>query len=125
VNIRRIPATGVCFVVGPGRIIITTSGEEGMEKIGQIYQWLWFRTEFWLTPTDRRPYTFLMRDLLFGKPVVSWICCALWFGGWIYWSTVEPVVMIVPILSAFVLGHVVWGEKWLFGQQEFPEYLGE
>ena len=98
-----------------------------MNWLGQTYQWLWFRSEFWLTPINRRPYTFIMRDLLLGErnKILAWVCCGMWFAGFGYLSSVHPMVMVVPILSAFILGHVVWGTKYIEGQQEFPTYLGD
>ena len=92
--------------------------------LGRLYQWFWFHTEFWFTRENRRPYTFIMRDFLLAKNtrLQSWIVCILWFAGSIYWSTIQHLAMILPILSAFILAHVIWGTPWIEHQQEFPEY---
>lgn len=93
--------------------------------LGKIYQWLWFRVEFWLTPINRRPLTFIFRDWIFNH--VGWFVFILflWFGGVFAWNLYHPVpASIVGFLSAFLLAHLVWGTKYIEQQQEFPEYLG-
>jgi len=94
--------------------------------LGNFYQWFWFHTEFWLTPIDRRPYTFIMRDWIYTH--VGWFILILiaWFGGVFVWNLHHPLpASIVGFLSAFLLAHLVWGTKWIEGQQEVPDYLGE
>ncbi len=94
--------------------------------LGRFYQQLWFHTEFWLTPVNRRPYTFIMRDWIYTHGNLFVIILALWLGGLVNWSVYQPVpALITGILSSFLLAHLVWGTKWIEGQQEYPEYLGE
>ena len=96
-----------------------------MRMLGQIYQWLWFHSEFLVTPTNRRPWTFCARDWIYTH--VSIFICVLivWFGGVLAWNLFHPVpASIIGFLSAFVLAHLVFGSAWIEGQQEFPEYLG-
>ncbi len=93
--------------------------------LGRFYQWFWFHTEFWLTPVNRRPYTFIMRDWLYNH--VGWfvVILVIWFGGILAWSLFNPTLAsILGFLSGFLLAHLIWGTKWIEGQQELPQYLG-
>ncbi len=93
--------------------------------LGRFYQWFWFKTEFWLTPLDRRPYTFIMRDWMFthggmaASLIVTWYILVVALHFW--HSTTS---LVLGILSAFVLAHLVWGSKWIESEQESPAYLG-
>jgi len=94
--------------------------------LGKFYQWFWFNTEFWLTPVDRRPYTFIMRDWIYTH--IGWfiVMASVWFAGVFTWVLFQPVpASFIGFFSAFLLAHLVWGSKWIEGQQEFPEYLPE
>ena len=96
-----------------------------MNWLGEFYQWSWFRVEFWLTPVNRRPLTFIMRDWLFRHTTSFIVILAVWFGGVFVWNLYHPVpASIVGFLSAFLLAHLIWGTKWIEHQQESPEYLG-
>lgn len=97
-----------------------------MEVVGRFYEWFWFHTEFWLTPVDRRPYTFIMRDWVYTNAglaislIITWyiLVVALHFCH-------ATTALILGIISAFILAHLVWGSKWIEGQQEFPQYIEE
>lgn len=94
--------------------------------LGSFYEWFWFHTEFWLTPVDRRPYTFIMRDWIYTHTGIFVAILSIWFGGMFVWNLNYPIpASITGFLSAFILAHLVWGTKWIEGQQEHPEYLGE
>lgn len=94
--------------------------------LGRFYIWFWFHTEFWLTPQDRRPYTFIMRDWIFTNLVAFYIIVLIWTAGMIALSIWHGTAStILSIISYFLLAHLVWGTAWIEGQQEFPEYLGE
>lgn len=93
--------------------------------LGKWYAWLWFRTEFWLTLEGRRPFTFIMRDFIFTNVVLSLILIVLFYAGMVilsFWYGTASTLIVG--LGSFVLAHIVWGETWLFSQQEDPEYLG-
>jgi hypothetical protein len=101
-----------------------------MESIGnwfaRFYEWLWFRVEFWLTPSDRRPLTFIFRDWIGNNKVLAAILMTLWFIGMIVLSIWHGTLStVLTIFSALLTAHLVWGEKWIEHQQECPEYLGE
>ncbi len=97
-----------------------------MNWLMEFYQWFWFKTEFWLTPVNRRPYTFIMRDWVFNHMGAFIFILFLWFGGVFAWNLYHPVpALITGFLSAFLLAHLIWGTKWIEGQQESPHYLGE
>ncbi len=97
-----------------------------MNLLGRFYQSFWFHTEFWLTRVDRRPYTFIMRDWLYSHVVWFVAILVAYFGGLFTWVVFNPLpASIVIFLSAFLLAHLVWGSKWIEGQQEYPEYLGQ
>ena len=94
--------------------------------LGDFYQWFWFHTEFWLTPHNRRPYTFIMRDWLYNHPVVFWAMLVTWYGLVFAWNLTTPLpASIVGFCSAFLLAHLVWGTAWIEHQQESPQYLGD
>jgi len=94
--------------------------------LGRFYQWFWFRTEFWLTPVDRRPYTFIMRDWIY--PHAGWfaLMVAAFYIGMIILSLWHgTAATTTSSLVSLVIAHLVWGSKWIEGQQEFPEYPGD
>jgi|GEM_PF-5121327 hypothetical protein len=98
-----------------------------MEKIGNwfadFYQRFWFATEFWLTPVDRRPYTFIFKDWIGNNRVLAVLLIAAWFIGMIILSVWHGTLStILTIFSALLTAHLVFGAKWIEGQQEFPEY---
>jgi len=94
--------------------------------LGQFYQWLWFHTEFWLTPVDRRPFTFIWRDWIYTHVPLAVTLIVFWFAGLVVLHFFHALTaFILGIISAFVLAHLVWGEKWIFGKQEDPQYLGD
>lgn len=95
-----------------------------IKKLGEFYLWFWYHTEFWLTPVDRRPYTFIMRDWIFKNPMFAFILIMAWYTLLIVFAhTIEVWTVVLSLLSAFLLGHVVWGSAWIEHQQEFPPYL--
>ena len=97
------------------------------KMIGELYQWLWFRTEFWLTPLDRRPYTFIMRDWIHAHWTLTGVMIALWYAGLVALAALDKGVMslVLGSLSSFLLAHLIWGSRWIENQQEVPAYLGQ
>jgi hypothetical protein len=94
-------------------------------NIGELYQWFWFHTEFWLTPTNRRPYTFIMRDWIYTHANIAAAMMLAWFAGMIVLSVWHgTLATVLSILSGLITAHLVWGSAWIEGQQEVPEYLG-
>jgi len=97
-----------------------------MNWLGEFYERLWFAVEFRLTPVDRRPFTFIMRDFFNLHPIQAWSYTGLGYIGLIALHFFCPWASWVLFgTSCFVLAHVVWGAKYIEHQQEFPEYLGE
>ena len=97
-----------------------------MNWLSKIYSRIWFATEFAVTPVNRRPFTFILRDLIFSHPQWGGALIGLWFAGLVILSLSHGwIALTLGAVSAFVLGHVVWGERAIFGQQESPPYLGE
>lgn len=92
-----------------------------MNLLGKFYQWFWFHTEFWLTPIDRRPYTFIMRDWVFTHQVATAVMTIAWFAGIVVWHSVAAIVLAV--VSGLLFGHLIWGTAWIEGEQEVPTYL--
>jgi len=94
--------------------------------IGEFYQWLWFHSEFMLTPVDRRPFTFIARDWIFLYPIQAMPLITIWYASMFILLFQYPLFAGISLaVSSFVLGHIVFGSKWIEGQQENPEYLGE
>jgi len=97
-----------------------------MNWLGEFYERLWFAVEFRLTPVDRRPFTFIMRDFFNLHPIQAWSYTGLGYIGMgflLYYSACAGGILIG--VSAFVLAHVIWGAKYIEHQQEWPPYLGE
>jgi hypothetical protein len=96
-----------------------------MSWLAKFYLWFWFHTEFWLTPMDRRPYTFIMRDWIYTHLNIFALFIASFYAGMIALSIWHGTAStIVSSLGSFVLAHLIWGSAWIEGQQEYPEYLG-
>jgi len=96
-----------------------------MVTLGKFYEWCWFHTEFWLTPIDRRPYTFIMRDWIYYHLNIFASLVTLFYMGMIVFSFWNGVIAtVVTGLASLLIAHLVWGSKWIEGEQEFPEYLG-
>ena len=93
--------------------------------LGRFYLWLWFHTEFWLTRIDRRPYTFIMRDWIYTHTGLTALFVALFYAGMVTLSVWHGTASTITVsLGSFLLAHLVWGTKWIEGQQEYPPYLG-
>lgn len=92
--------------------------------IGSLYSWLWYHSEFWIANKfKRRPFTYIMRDWIYPHPgdfgiiVVAWyiiIICLAFFARY--------PALILAILSSLLVAHLVWGSRWIKGQQEKPAY---
>lgn len=93
-----------------------------------IYRWLWFHTEFWLSPEDRRPFTFILRDFYHTNPLLTIIILSASFyalGRWLWLLSLKDFsIMLGTLLIGVILGHLFWGRKYIPGQQESPPYLG-
>jgi len=93
--------------------------------LGKFYQWLWYTFEFWLTPVNRRPLTFIMRDWIFTHGALTASLVVIWIAILFAVCFTQPfVALVLAILSFFLLAHLVWGSKWIEGQQENPQYVG-
>ncbi len=97
-----------------------------MSWLGLFYQRFWYFTEFWLTPVNRRPYTFIIRDFIYSHSGLSIAIISVWFSLVFVFNLYHPVpASLIFIFSAFLLGHLIWGTKYIEQQQEWPTYLGE
>ena len=93
--------------------------------MGQFYLWFWFHTEFWLTPVNRRPYTFIMRDWIYTHVNLFVTFVIIYYAGMITLSVWHGTASTITVsLGSFLLAHLIWGTKWIEGEQEVPEYLG-
>ena len=93
--------------------------------LGRWYSWLWFHSEWYLTPIDRRPFTFILRDIIYNN--VGWAVTfiILFYASMIvlsFWHGMAST--ITTSIASFVLAHLVWGSKWIENEQEWPTYLG-
>ncbi len=94
--------------------------------LGNLYQKIWFYTEFWLTPIDRRPWTFIMRDWIYTHLNLAIGSIATWFLGMIILSIWHgTLATILSIFTGLLTAHLVWGSKYIEQEQEFPTYLGD
>jgi len=113
-----------------GHVAILLEKEAGqreeMNWLGRFYQWLWFKTEFWLTPIDRRPYTFIWRDWIYTHIPCAVLLIILFYGGMITLSIWHGAASaIIVAIGSFLLAHLIFGTRWIEGQQELPAYLGD
>lgn len=86
----------------------------------KLYAWLWYHTEFWLKPSERRPYTFIIRDFYHKHPIfIGWLCvlAGFTFGKWL----ITPDAFVL-VSMGILLGHLFWGKPYIEGEQEKPEY---
>ena len=93
--------------------------------LGRWYSWLWFHSEWYLTPIDRRPFTFIMRDWIFTHVEQAVILIGLFYVGMVilsFWHGTAST--ITTSIASFVLAHLVFGTKWIENEQEWPTYLG-
>ncbi len=97
-----------------------------MSWLGNLYVQFWYHTEFWLTPVNRRPYTFIFRDWIYTHIPAFIVLTSIWFIGVIVLAQWYAVLTsILGILSGMVLAHLVWGSAWIEHQQEYPQYVEE
>jgi len=95
-------------------------------SLGELYQWFWFRFEFWLTPVNRRPFTFIMRDWIYTHiPQAVTLIIAFYVGMIVLSLWHGTVSTITTSFGSALLAHLVWGSEYIEGQQEYPPYLGE
>ncbi len=89
------------------------------------YNRIWFYTEFWIgDKVNRRPFTFILRDLYHQGPVFVIVGLMLAghspLGGLIF--TREGLVVLgIGLLTA----HLFWGKEYIPGEQEQPAYNPE
>ncbi len=85
-----------------------------------LYMKFCYYTQFWLKPIDRRPYTFIFRDIYHKSPlvVITLGGIALYlFGRYTAQISLSVVLsMIVTVLIGELLGHLFWGKKYIEGQ---------
>ena len=91
-----------------------------MKWLKDFYVQLWYHTEFWLTPVDRRPYTFIMRDWMYAHVLPAATCCIIAFGLLAWWHSIAAIILAV--MCGLLLGHLIWGTKYIENEQESPEY---
>jgi len=92
-----------------------------------LYMKFCYYTQFWLKPIDRRPYTYIMRDVYHKFPlvVITLGSIAIYLIGryTAQISILVAVSVIVGVLVGEVLGHLWWGKSYIPNQQEHPQYL--
>jgi len=87
----------------------------------RLYEKFWYATQVWLKPSDRRPYTFIIRDIYHANPI-AWTVLCLWVGYTVNrFSSFTLRDWLIASL-ALLLGHLFWGTPWKEKEQEFPEY---
>ena len=91
-----------------------------------IYCKIWYHFEMlWIkSAAARRPFTYIMRDILMKYRLISsliiitqiaGICFALRWN-WIFGGILAAIYFIV-------MGHLVWGTPMILGEQENPPYI--
>jgi hypothetical protein len=83
-----------------------------VQKTWDWYAWLWFHTEFWLEPDQRKPYTYLIREVYHGAPALTVLILgtiSYCLGRW--WLVLSPrtfLIAFAAILAGIILGHLFW-----------------
>jgi hypothetical protein len=109
------------------RIAAARAKQESINWLERFYRWFWFHTEIWIVnKLDRRPYTFIFRDWIYTHAKAFLAIIGVWYAGLI---TLEAfhygwVALALGILSSLLIAHLVWGSKWIQGEQEEPQFLG-
>jgi hypothetical protein len=87
-----------------------------------VYTWLWYNTEFWLEPVDRRPFTYIIRDFYHAFPV--FYSSIIFLIGYLigYFANLSWWIVIAFYLG-IIGGHLFWGAAWKKGEQEWPPYI--
>lgn len=66
-----------------------------------------------------------MRDFIFTHAKLTIVFVFIWYGGMIALSFYHALAaFILGAISSFVLAHLIWGSKYIEGEQEDPQYLG-
>jgi len=95
------------------------------------YAFVWFHIEaLWIKdPERRRPFTFIMRDWIFPHKNAFIAMLIIWYIGIGVWAWFEPsrsiilVILALGIFSGWLSAHLVWGGKWINGEQEWPPVI--
>ena len=90
--------------------------------IGNLYKWFWFNVQWWLPALDRRPFTYIMRDIYHKTPLlgITLGAISLYLLGR-YTTQITILVLLGMVVTLFVgilLGHLFWGKKYIPDQQE-------
>ncbi len=95
-----------------------------LKLLGEIYSWFWYHTEIWIADKlKRRPYTYIMRDWIFTHGNAAAALALAWIAGMITLSVWHgTAATISSIVSGLILGHLVWGSRWIQDEQEYPPY---
>ena len=95
----------------------------------RLYKLIWFYSEWFLPPEKRRPFTFIIRDIYYKSPLLVVVFGAIGFyllGRYTTQISASSLLShIVVGLICIVIGHVLWGKKYIPDQQEDQTYLGE
>ena len=94
-----------------------------------LYAKFWFRVQFWLSPYERRPFTFMFRDWYHQAPLptITGLAITFYMTGR-YTTQISTVVLLSIVLAlsvGIILGYTYWGKTHFRGQQEYPTYLGD
>jgi len=86
-----------------------------------LYAWFWYHTEFWLKSADRRPYTYIMRDWIYPHMRLFVTLLIVWYIYMGVIAATHPLIAVVcSTLSGWLAAHLIWGGKWICGEQEWP-----
>lgn len=93
------------------------------------YESFWFTLEFWLPPDQRRPFTYIMRDLYHQAAgfVVSFLGflftgVGIWLAGaFPEWKWHILIGGFVFFFTGALVAHLFWGAPWVPGQMPEPK----
>ncbi len=84
------------------------------------YESFWFKTQFWLKPDQRRPYTFIMRDIYHQAApfVISGLGFFFYALGAFWWHLTPEQFLILALgyFSGALVAHLFWGKDWVPGE---------
>ncbi len=82
-----------------------------------LYEKFWYATQVWLKPKERRPYTFIFRDIYFKYPLVVITLGLIGFYMLGRYTAQISIVVLLSIVGALLIGmlmgHLWWGKKYV------------
>ncbi|MEQ4489664.1 MAG: hypothetical protein AAC990_04795 [Dehalococcoides mccartyi] len=86
------------------------------------YRWFWSHTQFWVPPEKRRPYTFIIRDIIYNwsRKSILTFSLSMMYAGVLLAQVITDFGMMISICTGVILGHLFFGKDWIPGEMDTP-----